>query len=296
MTDASYKSVWYLSTPSILGSASAHWPLVGSPTGHNRTPYTVTPNIVYYPPLGSGVLRWFGGALPSPRPRARMDGSRGTGRLTVVLARFLPRDEQFFGHFDDAAANAAEVARVLVEVVAQGQDVERHVRRLRDLEHRGDEITHNVFNALNSTFVTPLDREDIRDLTAQLDDFVDGLEEAGRRLWLYRPQRADPEPARLLVRILSEQAELLAHAVPLLERAGKEGAVLLRHAVEVHRLENEADEVLNEALASLYDGVTEVPALVQAMRWGELYGLLEDATDRAEDVANTLEGLVHKHA
>lgn len=73
----------------------------------------------------------------------------------MVLARFLPRDEQFFGHFDDAAANAAEVARVLVEVVAQGQDVERQVRRLRDLEHRGDEITHNVFNALNSTFVTP---------------------------------------------------------------------------------------------------------------------------------------------
>ncbi len=213
----------------------------------------------------------------------------------MVLARFLPRDEQFFGHFDDAAANAAEVARVLVEVVAQGQDVERQVRRLRDLEHRGDEITHNVFNALNSTFVTPLDREDIRDLTAQLDDFVDGLEEAGRRLWLYRLSEPT-EPARLLVRILSEQAELLAHAVPLLERAGKEGAVLLRHAVEVHRLENEADEVLNEALASLYDGVTEVPVLVQAMRWGELYGLLEDASDRAEDVANTLEGLVHKHA
>ena len=213
----------------------------------------------------------------------------------MVLARFLPRDEQFFGHFRDAAANAVDVAVALGEVVEQGDEVERKVRRLRDLEHRGDEITHRVFNALNSTFVTPLDREDIRDLAGHLDDFVDGVEEAARRLWLYRLAERT-EPARLLARILREQADLLAVAVPLLERAGKEGPALLRHTVELHRLENEADDALNEALATLYDGVTEVPALVRAMRWGEIYGLLEDATDRAEDVANTLEGIVHKHA
>jgi uncharacterized protein len=213
----------------------------------------------------------------------------------VVLARFLPRDEQFFAHFRDAAENAAEVAGVLAEVVEHGEDVERKVRRLRDLEHRGDEITHRVFSALNSTFVTPLDREDIQGLASQLDDFVDDMEEAGRRLWLYR-LGGKREPARLLARVLREQADLLAQGVPLLEQASKHGPALLRQTAEIHRLENEADDALNQALATLYDGVTEVPALVQAIRWGEIYGLLEDATDRAEGVANTLEGIVAKHA
>jgi len=104
----------------------------------------------------------------------------------MVLARFLPREEQFFDHFKDAATNAAEVTSVLVRVVDNGEDRERDVRRLRDLEHRGDEITHRIFSALNSTFVTPLDREDIRDLAVEFDDLVDDAEEAGKRLSLYR--------------------------------------------------------------------------------------------------------------
>jgi uncharacterized protein Yka (UPF0111/DUF47 family) len=213
----------------------------------------------------------------------------------MVLARFLPRNEQFFDYFREAATNAAEVARVLVEVIEQGDEIERRVRRLRDLEHRGDEITHRVFNALNSTFVTPLDRDDIRHLAGTLDDLVDGIEEAGRRLWLYR-LGPTTEPARLLTRILREQAELLAEVMPSLERVNKEGPALVRRVVEIHRLENEADEVLSDSLATLYDGVTAVPELILAMRWGELYGLLEDATDRAEDVANTLEGIVTSNA
>ncbi len=82
----------------------------------------------------------------------------------MVLARFLPRDEQFFTHFRDAAENAAETARMLNEIVENGTETERKVRRLRDLEHQGDEISHRIFSALNSTFVTPLDRDDIRRL------------------------------------------------------------------------------------------------------------------------------------
>ena len=213
----------------------------------------------------------------------------------MVLARFLPRDEQFFDHFRDAAQNAADVAAVLAEVVEQGEDRDRKVRRLRDLEHRGDEITHRVFQALNSTFVTPLDRDDIEGLASDLDNFVDLMEEVGQRLQLYR-LTGRSAPARLFVRILGEQAQLLAGGVALLEQAGKHGPELLRRAVEIHRLENEADDALHQALATLYDGVTEVPALIEAMRWGELYGLLEDATDQAEDVANRLEGIVAKHA
>lgn len=212
----------------------------------------------------------------------------------MVLARFLPRDEQFFDHFRDSAANAAEVTAVLVKVVEDGPDRERNVRLLRDLEHRGDEITHRIFSALNSTFVTPLDREDIRGLAAALDDLVDDAEEAGKRLLLFKlTGRSDT--ALLLARILHEQTVILAQAVPLLANVGKHGEEIRRHVVEIHRLENEADDALNQALAVLYDDVPDIPALVSRMRWGELYGLLEDATDRAEDVADVLEGIYLKH-
>src|SRR5919107_3776388 len=104
----------------------------------------------------------------------------------MVLARFLPRDEQFFDHFADAGVNAAEVTEVLAKVVANGADREREIRLLRDLEHRGDEITHRIFSALNCTFVTPIDRDDIRELAVKFDDLVDDAEEAGKRLGLDR--------------------------------------------------------------------------------------------------------------
>jgi predicted phosphate transport protein (TIGR00153 family) len=212
----------------------------------------------------------------------------------MVLARFLPRDEQFFDHFRDSAANAAEVTAVLAQVVDGGPERERNVRRLRELEHHGDEITHRIFSALNSTFVTPLDREDIRTLAAELDDLVDDAEEAGKRLWLYRLSESS-ENARLLAQILHEQANFLAKAIPLLANVGKHGEEIRRHVLEIHRLENEADDVLNQALATLYDPAVDIPTLISSMRWGEVYGLLEDATDRAEDVADVLESIYLKH-
>jgi uncharacterized protein Yka (UPF0111/DUF47 family) len=100
----------------------------------------------------------------------------------MVLARFLPRDEQFFKLFRESAANAAEAARLLFDLFNQQEEIERKVRRMRDLEHEGDEITHEIFNALNRTFVTPLDREDIKELASELDDFVDDIEEVAKRL------------------------------------------------------------------------------------------------------------------
>lgn len=212
----------------------------------------------------------------------------------MVLARFLPRDEQFFDQFQDSAQNAAEVTSVLARVVQGGPDRERDVHLLHDLEHRGDEITHRIFSALNSTFVTPLDREDIRTLAVELDDLVDDAEEAGKRLSLYKLDDTH-ESALLLARILHEQAAALAKAMPLLADVGKHSEDIRRHILEVHRLENEADDALNQALATLYDGVTDIPGLITRMRWGELIGLLEDATDRAEDVADVLESIYLKN-
>lgn len=213
----------------------------------------------------------------------------------MVLKRFLPQNEEFFGHFREAATNALEVAMILRETFTEAEDVERKAHHLRSLENRGDEITHRIFHALNSTFVTPMDREDIAGLASEIDDFVDEMEEVGKRFWLYRLEECR-DPARLLVQILVEQAEHLETAMGLLEQVSTHGKTLHHHAVETHRLENEADDVLNDALATLYDGVTEVPELIEALRWGELYGMLEDATDRAEDIGNRLEAIVAKYA
>jgi predicted phosphate transport protein (TIGR00153 family) len=213
----------------------------------------------------------------------------------MVLARFLPRDEQFFTHFNDAANNGLEMAKLLSEVIEFGPDTERKVRRLRDFEHEGDDITHRIYQALNSTFVTPLDREDIRVITSTLDDFVDAIEEVGKRLWLYQMGQPTDE-LRLFTRILVEQARLLAENIPYLEHPDKRAADIQRCVLELHRLENEADDTLNQVLASLFDGVTEVPQMIKALRWGEIYHLVEDATDKGENIGHTLEGIVGQYA
>jgi uncharacterized protein Yka (UPF0111/DUF47 family) len=103
----------------------------------------------------------------------------------MVFARFLPHNERFFDYFHQATENAAEVAQVLCDLLEHYSDVERKALRVRNLERQGDEITHQIFKALYSTFVTPLDREDITDLASRLDDFVDAIEEATRRIRLY---------------------------------------------------------------------------------------------------------------
>lgn len=212
----------------------------------------------------------------------------------MVLARFLPRDEHFFDYFHDAAGNAAEVAQALIDLLEHYSDVERKARRVRDLEHRGDEITHQIFNALNRTFVTPLDREDIANLAGRLDDFVDTIEQAVRRIWIYRIDEPT-EHVRLLARIIGEQATLIASTVPHLQNR-RQWDHLLHCTIDINRLENEADEVLDKALMEQFDGVDDIRGLIKSIRWGEIYQDLEDATDRAEDIANTLEGIVMKNA
>jgi uncharacterized protein len=207
---------------------------------------------------------------------------------------FIPRDERFFEMFNRSAANNLEAATRLVELLDSCDDIDRKARRLKDIEHAGDEITHELFSALARTFVTPLDREDIGNLAASLDDVVDWIEETARRIRLYKIPEATPL-ARQFGKIILEQCEQIAIAVPYLE-ARKFGVELEKTAAEVHRLENEADDLLADAVASLYDGVTEVPQLIDAIRWGDVYQLLEDATDRAEHVAVVLQNIGLKHA
>jgi uncharacterized protein len=206
--------------------------------------------------------------------------------------RFLPERTDFFVSFRAAATNAAEAARLLSDLVTGQEQTDQAVPRLRDLEHQGDQITHEIFTALARNLIAPISFEDIRDLARQLDDVTDAIDAVGQRLALYHLLPAT-EVAHRLTRIIQAQVENLAAAVALIEH-GRHREALERHVTEIHRLETEADQVVHEGLAGLYDGVTTIPAFVSAMRWGELYGVLEDATDRAETVANTLQGIMEQ--
>jgi uncharacterized protein len=206
--------------------------------------------------------------------------------------RFLPERTDFFVSFRAAAMNAAEAARLLTDLVTGQEPADQTVARLRDLEHRGDEITHEIFTALARNLIAPLGYEDIRDLARHLDDVTDAIDDVGQRLALYRLLPAT-EVAQRLTRIIQAQAESLAAAVALIEH-GKHHEALERHVAKIHHLETEADELLHHGLAGLYNGVTAIPALVHAMNWGEVYALMEEATDRAETVANTLQGIMEQ--
>lgn len=214
--------------------------------------------------------------------------------MIANLFRFIPHDERFFELFNRSADNVLEGAIALVDLLDNYTEVERKARRLKDIEHQGDEITHEIFRALNRAFVTPLDREDISELAEALDDVLDWTEDVSRRMYIYKINEPT-DLARRFAQVILEQAEILQRTVPLLadsrDRAGIQKAM-----VEVHRLENEADDLLVEALGGLYDRATDVPSLAQAIRWADVYQLLEGTTDRATQVASVLQNIVVKHA
>ncbi|PYE52717.1 DUF47 domain-containing protein [Deinococcus yavapaiensis] len=212
----------------------------------------------------------------------------------MALFSFLPKSPNFFRLFSASGVNAVDTARALLDLFERFENVEAKVRRIRELEHEGDRLSHELTNALTTTFLTPFDREDIIDLGENLDDFVDYMEEAARRAWLYRIH-APTAQAQAFARVLVRQAELIARGLPLLEDA-KRHDELQKIVIEVKTLEDEGDRLYDEVEADLYENVGDVKSLVAAMRWGELYNLLEDATDQAQRVAKTIEGILLKHA
>jgi len=212
----------------------------------------------------------------------------------LARLRFIPQDHRFFDLFNRGAENVLEGAQLLHDLLNNFVDIDRKARHLKDIEHTGDEITHEVFDALHRTFVTPIDREDISHLASSLDDVIDWVEEVGRRIRMYRIEKPTPI-ACSFSKVILEQSEQIARAVPLLEERSQ--AATLRAATqEIHRLENVGDDLLADAIATLYDGVTEVPQLIHAMRWSDLYTLLEDTTDKAEHVATVLNTIALKNA
>jgi predicted phosphate transport protein (TIGR00153 family) len=202
--------------------------------------------------------------------------------------QIIPRNLDFYELFDRAAANLAETAELLNKLITDFDDPEAAHAQIRQREHDGDEITHEIMRALNTTFVTPFDREDIHRLASGLDDILDGMEAVSDLLVLHHIEHILPE--------MKQQAEVLARAADQTYQAMTQlrgFAGLDRFWVEINRLENEGDRVYRKTVAHLFSG--EFKAM-DVLKWKDLVDQLEAAIDGCEDVANTLESIVLKHA
>jgi uncharacterized protein Yka (UPF0111/DUF47 family) len=205
------------------------------------------------------------------------------------LARILrSSDNEFFDLFDEAGRNIARAGDLIEKLLAGYPESAGMAGEIRDCEHEGDRITHDLIQRLNQTFVTPIEREDILQLASALDDIVDYIDEVADYLGLYKVE-APMEQAQALARILRGATAEIAKAVPLIR-----GFHDIRdQTVEAHRLENEGDRVVREAVAALFEGATD-PMVV--IRWKDIYERLENAIDATERAAFTLEGIVIKNA
>ncbi len=205
-----------------------------------------------------------------------------------LLNRLLPREQSFFEMFIELAENIHAGAKALVEMLSDYTNVPRQADHIKDLEHKGDEITHALLTRLNQTFITPFDREDIHELSSKIDDVLDLTDAAASRLVIYRVDRIRPGVADL-AKILSEATAQVAAAVRVL---GKHDHIL-DYCIEINRLENESDRVCRTLIARLFE---EEKDPVQIIKWKEIIEVIETAVDKCEDVANVLESVTLKSA
>jgi predicted phosphate transport protein (TIGR00153 family) len=204
------------------------------------------------------------------------------------MFRLIPREEKFFDLFEESARNVERGAQALADLMERGGNFVEGAARIKAIESEGDRLTHEAIRRLNQTFVTPIDREDIYALVAAMDDVLDLVEATAARLALYEVT-AVPAEANSLARLILRSAEQIVAGLPRLRRMED----VMPYCVELNRLENEADEVLRGAIAALFSKRADP---IEILKWKEIYETLESATDKCEDVANILEGVLLKHA
>ena len=205
------------------------------------------------------------------------------------MFNLIPREVRFFDLFEQQSQHMIKGAALLHELVHNFSDARAKAHAIKEVEHQGDQVTHEIVKRLNTTFITPIDREDIHDLATHLDDVLDYIEAVAERLVVYRIKEPTSS-SRALVDVIVQTVEAMDRAVRCL-RAMDPG--FHEHAVEVNRLENSADRLLRESLAALFD---EQGDPIEVIKWKEIYETMETVTDRCEDVANVIEGIILKMA
>jgi uncharacterized protein Yka (UPF0111/DUF47 family) len=207
----------------------------------------------------------------------------------VALFKFLPKEEQYFISFAQMSAHISDAARALVEMFAdEGGGYDRHLKKIKAIESACDELTHSISTRLNKTFITPFDREDLYTLSGALDDVVDLIDDVARAMVMYGVRESTPHAARF-AGVIERMAGQLGEIVPAL---GKPDGIAQR-LVEMHRLENEGDEIYHEAVGELFRNTADP---VELIKWNNIYEKLEETVDRCEAVANIIEGVIIKHS
>ena len=207
------------------------------------------------------------------------------------MARFslIPKEEQYFALFRQMSSYIYDAASSLSDMLEGKQDeFPAHLSHIKSVEHACDELIHSIITKLNSSFITPFDREDIYLLSGALDDVVDLIDDAARALVMYNVAEATNH-ARQFGGVIQRMAVQLHEIVSQLERP----AGINPRLVEMHRLENEGDDLYHEAISELFAGT---PDPLYVLKWKEIYEKLESAVDRCESVANIIESVIIKHA
>jgi len=205
-----------------------------------------------------------------------------------VRWRLLPRDEAFFESFVQTAAEIRSAAVLFQEMVEPDEPLWDRAARINEIEHRCDDLTRDILLRLHRTFVTPIDREDIHAMALALDDVADAIDDCAKLMQLYRLDRVRPG-VRELARIIADQT----HQVEKAMEALRDKVEVSISTEEIDRLEHEGDVVYQTSIVTLFDNEKDP---IQVIKWKELYGYLEAATDRCEDIANVLDGISVKHA
>lgn len=203
----------------------------------------------------------------------------------------IPKEEQFFDLLERIAQYLIDSATVLDDLARNYKDVDQTIAKMDGIEHACDEVCHTCLDKLETTFITPFDREDIHSLVLRLDDVVDQTDSAASKLKMFRIGAPRP-PVAQFAAIILEEAKLVKQAISKL-RSAKEYSNIGTICIEIHRLENQADELIHQSISDLFANEKDA---IELIRWKEIYETLETVTDCGEDVANVIHGIVVKNA
>jgi predicted phosphate transport protein (TIGR00153 family) len=205
-----------------------------------------------------------------------------------MLGRLIPRDQEFFSLFDELAGHLSAAARLLHELFEQPKLLQEKVRAIKEVEHKADQLTHEINKRIDRSFITPIDREDIHEMSTRLDDVIDLMDGTARRVEIFRIGEVR-DPARQLSALLVQAAEHLQRGVTGIRKQKDVQAC----AVEVKRIEEEADALYHDAVGGLFIGN---PDPLDVIKWKEIYDRLESGVDSCMAVVNTLQSISIKNA
>ena len=209
----------------------------------------------------------------------------------MPFGRLLPKEYSFFDFFEQHASTCVAGAQVLLDMLRDGRDAAEYAQKIKEIEHAGDKITHHTMETLHKTFITPLDREEIRQLISGLDDILDFIDATSQRIVMYDLCEMRPDTQEFGA-VLLQATEQVQEAVRNLRQL-KYPMDVLKLCIEINRLENEGDTLLRQSMARLFKESTDP---IYVIKWKEIYEYLEEALDSCEDVANLLQGIVLEHA